>query len=192
VSSRVNFFLKDNVTPWIYNNVIRFIEFCSARKVLIQIYSFMNQSVDINFIILYKRWIPRLSYYERRLGHRFFLEEALHIIHIGFTLKDIKIVNMWLKAIIKRISFWKTRFIFRFLKYLFNNYFIFILRFLGVKGFKVKLKGKISVAGNSRKRSILFRLGKTSHATSNLKVIHHISLVNTFTGVMGLQTWLFY
>jgi len=152
----------------------------------------MNQAVDINFIILYKRWIPRLSYYERRLGHRFFLEEALHIIHIGFVFKDIKIVNTWLQAIIKRISFWKTRFIFRFLKYLFNNYFIFILRFLGVKGFKVKLKGKISVAGNSRKRSILFRLGKTSHSTTNLKVIHHISLVNTFTGVMGLQTWLFY
>jgi ribosomal protein S3 len=61
-----------------------------------------------------------------------------------------------------------------------------------VKGFKVKLKGKISVAGNSRKRSILYRVGKTSHSTIDVRVIHNLSLVNTFTGVMGLQTWLFY
>ena len=59
---------------------------------------------------------------------------------------------------------------------------------LGIKGFKLKLKGKISVAGNSRKRSILYRVGKTSHSTIDLKVIHNLSLVNTFTGVMGLQT----
>lgn len=63
---------------------------------------------------------------------------------------------------------------------------------LGIKGFKLKLKGKISVAGNSRKRSILYRAGKTSHSTIDLKVIHNLSLVNTFTGVMGLQTWIFY
>lgn len=93
VSNRINFFLKDNLVPWIYTNIIKFVEFCSAKRACLQIYSFMNQSIEIDFIILYKRWIPRLSYYERRLGHRFFLEEALHIIHISFTLKDIKLLN---------------------------------------------------------------------------------------------------
>ena len=116
----------------------------------------------------------------------------MHIIHIGFTLKDVKLIACWLNAIIKRISFWKTRFIFRFIKYLFNNYFVHVFSSIGIKGFKVKLKGKISVAGNSRKRNILFRLGKTSHSTLKLRVLHHLSLVHTFTGVMGLQTWLFY
>ena len=192
ISSNYNIFFKENITPWVYSNLVRFIEFCSSKKVLLQLYSFMNQSIDLEYITLYKRWIPRLSYYERRLGHRFFLEEALHILHIGFTLRDVKLISNWLKAIIKRISFWKTRFIFRFLKYLFNNYFVFILKFLGVKGFKVKLKGKISVAGNSRKRSILYRVGQTSHSTNKIKVIHNLALVTTFTGVMGLQTWIFY
>jgi len=191
-SSKFSSFFRENATPWVYNTLTRFIEHFSGKKSLIQVYSFMNQSINLEYITLYKRWIPRLSYYERRLGHRFFLEEALHILHIGFTLKDVKLINSWLRAIIKRISFWKTRFIFRFIKYLFNNYFAFILKFLGVKGFKVKLKGKISVAGNSRKRSILYRVGKTSHSTINIKVVHNLSLVNTFTGVMGLQTWMFY
>ena len=43
------------------------------------------------------------------------------------------------------------------------------------------------MAGNSRKRTILYRLGKTSHATSSLKVVHTIDTIVTFTGVMGFQ-----
>ena len=58
---------------------------------------------------------------------------------------------------------------------------------LGVKGFKLRLKGKISVAGNSRKRSILYRIGKTSHTTVGLKVVHTMDTIVTFTGVMGFQ-----
>lgn len=93
---------------------------------------------------------------------------------------------------ILRISFWKTRSIFRFVKYILNNYFLHIFNRLGVFGLKIKLKGKISVAGNSRKRTILYRVGKTSHSTVNLRVLHDKRTINTFTGVMGFQVWLFY
>ena len=58
---------------------------------------------------------------------------------------------------------------------------------IGIKGFKIKLKGKISVAGNSRKRCILYRVGQTSHTTNNLKVVHTMDTITTFTGVMGFQ-----
>jgi ribosomal protein S3 len=88
---------------------------------------------------------------------------------------------------ILRISFWKTRSIFRFLKYLLNNYFVYIFSSLGVKGLKLKLKGKISAAGNSRKRTIMYRVGSTSHSTVDLRVLQEIKTVNTFTGVMGFQ-----
>ena len=183
---------RENVIPWVYVNLIQFVEHCSGRRALFHIYSFMNQSLDLRFIILYKRWMPRLFYYEKKLGHRFFLEEALHLLHMSFTYHDAKLLSSWLGAIIKRISFWKTRFIFRFIRYLFNNYFYVVFKEIGIKGFKVKLKGKISVAGNSRKRSILYRIGKTSHSTCDLKVVHHFSTIVTFTGVLGFQVWIFY
>ena len=191
-SSQLNSSFRENVTPWVYNTLIRFMEFHSGKKVSINLYSFMSQSIDPNYVALYKSWLPRFSYYERRLGHRFFLEEALQILHMGFNYQDSKLISSWLKSIIHRISFWKTRFIFRFIRYLFNNYFQFMFKELGVKGFKVKLKGKISVAGNSRKRSILYRIGKTSHASNNLKVVHTTDTIVTFTGVMGFQVWIFY
>ena len=191
-SSKFSSFFRENATPWVYNTLTRFIEHYSGKKSLIQVYSFMNQSINEHYSAFYKLWLPRFSYYERRLGHRFFLEEAFHILHMSFNLQDSKMLSTWLKAIIQRISFWKTRFIFRFLRYLFNNYFRFMFNELGAKGFKVKLKGKISVAGNSRKRSILYRVGKTSHATCNLKVLHKFDTIVTFTGVMGFQIWIFY
>ena len=191
-SARLNYVFRENITPWVYNTLIKFMEFYSGRKIYIDFYSFMNQAIDPHYIVLYKSWMPRFSYYERRLGHRFFLEEALHILHMGFNYQDSKLVSSWLKSIIQRISFWKTRFIFRFIKYLFNNYFQYIFKELGVKGFKIKLKGKISVAGNSRKRCILYRVGKTSHSTHQLKVVHTMDKIVTFTGVMGFQIWIFY
>jgi ribosomal protein S3 len=58
---------------------------------------------------------------------------------------------------------------------------------IGAKGFKVKLKGKISAAGNSRKRSIMYRFGKCSYSSVNLKCLYASETVNTFTGVQGLQ-----
>ena len=33
-----------------------------------------------------------MTFYERRLGHKFFLEESLHILHIAFYYKDVKLL----------------------------------------------------------------------------------------------------
>ena len=159
---------------------------------MFQIYPFVNQNIKQDWIARYRSWIPRMSFYERMLGHKFFMEEALHIIHLSFYYKDSKLMSSWLKAIILRISFWRTRSIFRFLKYLMLTHFYYVFNDLKVKGLKIKLKGKISVAGNSRKRSILYRVGKTSHSEVSLKVTHHKTTINTFTGVMGFQIWIFY
>lgn len=184
--------LRLNITPWYHNTLIRFFEHCSGNKVLLQYNLSVANQVDSQSILMYKRWMPRMASYERKLGHRFFLEEALHIIHLSFRLHDSSLISNWLKAMIKRISFWKTRSIFRFLKYLFNNYLQSSFNYLGVKGFKIRLKGKISAAGNSRKRNIIFRSGKTSYSSVNLKCLHTKSIIPTFTGVMGFQVWIFY
>ena len=192
LNSFKNNFFQENVISWYHNTMIRFIEDCSGKKVIFQFYPFMSQDVTADFIVRYKRWLPRMVFYERRLGHRFFLEEAIHVIHLSFFLKDPKIICSWLKAMILRISFWKTRSIFRFLKYLFFNYFQYVFKDVGIKGLKIRLKGKISAAGNSRKRTILYRIGKTSHSTTSLRVLNESTTINTFTGVMGFNVWLFY
>ena len=184
--------IREDIIPLYYNTLIRFMEHCSGKKIFIQLYPFLNQNVTYDFVVRYKSWITRMKSYERRLGHKFFFEEALHIMHLSFVLRDALLFSSWLKAMILRISFWKTRTIFRFLRYLFLIYFVHIFPELKIKGLKIRLKGKISAAGNSRKRTILYRVGQTSHSTLDLRVSHSKQTINTFTGVMGFQVWLFY
>ena len=184
--------IREDVIPLYYNTLVRFMEHCSGKKIFIQLYPFLNQNVAYDYVVRYKSWITRMKSYERRLGHKFFFEEALHIMHLSFTLRDATLFSSWLKAMILRISFWKTRTIFRFLRYLFLIYFVHIFPELQIKGLKIRLKGKISAAGNSRKRTILYRVGQTSHSKLNLRVSHSKQTINTFTGVMGFQVWLFY
>ena len=192
LNSFTNRSFQTNLVPWYHNTLIRFIENCSGRKALFQFYPFINQEISREFAVRYYRWLPRMTSYERNLGHRFFLEEALHIMHLSFYLRDPKIIASWLKAMILRISFWRTRSIFRFLKYLFHNYFRHVFPDINIQGLKIRLKGKISAAGNSRKRTILYRIGKTSHSQTSLRVLTEFSTINTFTGVMGFSVWLFY
>ena len=191
-SRAVNNHFRADVTPWYYHTLIRFLENLGGMRAFIQFYPFMAQEITISYEVRYRLWLPRMAYYERKLGHRFFLEEAIHILHLGFLLRDASIIASWLKSMILRISFWRTRSIFRFIKYIMAHYFILMFPTLGVKGLKIKLKGKISVAGNSRKRTILYRTGLTSHSTVDLRVLHEVHTINTFTGVMGFQFWLYY
>jgi hypothetical protein len=181
-----------DVLPWVNDSIVRLIEHSSGQRSLLQHSMHAENMVDLRSKLEYKKWITRMSYYERNLGHRFFMEEALHIIHLSFRYHDVTLFSSWLKAIITRISFWKTRSIFRFLKYVFNNYYRFIFDSLSIKGIKIRLKGKISAAGNSRKRTILFRSGKNSYSSVNIKCIHDFKTITTFTGVMGFQVWMFY
>jgi hypothetical protein len=186
------FSFSSDVSPWINDSIVRLIEHSSGSSALLQHSMHAENMVDTKSKLEYKKWISRMAYYERNLGHRFFMEEALHIIHLSFRYHDVTLFSSWLKAIITRISFWKTRSIFRFLKYVFNNYYKFAFNSLSIKGIKIRLKGKISAAGNSRKRTILFRSGRNSYSSVNIKCLHEFKTITTFTGAMGFQVWFFY
>ena len=58
---------------------------------------------------------------------------------------------------------------------------------LAVKGVKFQLKGKVSVAGNARTRTVFHTIGFTSHGTFNNKILYKLNLIKTFTGVLGLK-----
>jgi ribosomal protein S3 len=58
---------------------------------------------------------------------------------------------------------------------------------LKVKGLKLKLKGKIGVAGNARTRTLLYKIGKTGQSRIQNKVSYSLTYVYTFTGMIGLQ-----
>ena len=73
-----------------------------------------------------------------------------------------------------------------------THFFKYIFSLIGVIGLKIRLKGKISAAGNSRKRVILYRVGESSHSKVSLRVLNELDTVTTFTGTMGLDVSIFY
>jgi ribosomal protein S3 len=73
------------------------------------------------------------------------------------------------------------------LRYLFKYFFIGAFDLLNIKGVKFKLKGKVSVSGNARTRSISYQIGNISHSKYDNKILHTLKTVRTFTGVLGLQ-----
>lgn len=184
--------IREDFVPLYFHTLVRFVEAATGKRFVLQFYPFLHQSIPLMTLIRYKQWIPKMKMYERRLGHKFFFEESLHLMHLSFVLRDSVLFSSWLKTMIRRISFWKTRLIFRFLRYLFINFFSSIMPELRVRGIKIKLKGKISVGGNSRKRTIFFRSGESSYSRVDLRVSHHKQTIGTFTGVQGLQLWIFY
>ena len=93
---------------------------------------------------------------------------------------------------LKRLSFWKYRVLFRYLKFLLRYIFKPYFEAFDFRGFKLRLKGKISVAGNARTRTLVLQYGNTSHSKMDNKVAYDLSYVNTFTGVMGFKLWFFY
>ena len=65
----------------------------TGKKILIQLYSSVDQNVSAKEISLYIDWFFRLRVFERRLGHKFFLGEALNIMYMSFRDKDIKLFS---------------------------------------------------------------------------------------------------
>jgi hypothetical protein len=57
-----------------------------------------------------------------------------------------------------------------------------------IKGSRFQLKGKVSVAGNARTRTIFTSIGATGNGNLNKRVLTNLNLLRTFTGVIGFRT----
>jgi len=180
------------VTPWYFNTFVRFVEHCSGKKVL-----FKSQSNLLNALTFEEKakclsWAPKLKNFRKLLGPSLFLGESLQILYVSLKLKDPYFLSNWMTTMFQKISFWKYKVFLRYFKYILRYFFWSSFSQLGVIGIKMQLKGKISVAGNARTRTVLQRTGKTGHATFNNKVATTLSLVKTFTGVQGFKLWIFF
>lgn len=76
---------------------------------------------------------------------------------------------------------------FRYLKYLLRVVLWPYFNRLGIKGIKYQLKGKISVAGNARTRTLFYKIGKVSQSRMDFKVAYDLQFIETFTGIMGFK-----
>ena len=177
-------------TLWHYNTLIRFLEFCSGKKVFVKFFNFLITNLTFSEKAQCLLWAQKVKYFRKVLGPRLFLNESLQIIYLSLKLKDPYILSNWMISTMYKISFWKYKTFLRYIKYVLRYFFWVIFKDLKIKGIKFQLKGKISVAGNARTRTVFHNVGFTSHTTFNNKILYNLNLVRSFTGVMGLKLWI--
>ena len=73
-----------------------------------------------------------------------------------------------------------------------KEFFPVFRRIFLVRGFKLDVRGKVSVAGNSKKRHYLIKYGELSFSKKNNKISYAQNIVRTPTGVLGLEFVLVY
>ncbi len=173
-----------------HTSLVRFLEFSSGKKVYLNFYTFLNNNLTYNEKAQCLIWAQKVKYFRKVLGPRLFLNESIQIIYLSLKLKDPFILSNWMVSTMGKISFWKYKTFLRYIKYLLRYFFWVIFKELKIKGVKFQLKGKISVAGNARTRTVFHNVGFTSHATYNNKILYKLNLVKTFTGVLGLKLWI--
>lgn len=182
--------ISNNLATWYHETLIRFLENYSGKKVYLKIFPFLNNNLNFFEKAQCLLWSQKIGYFRKVLGPRLFLNESLQIIYLCFKLKDPTIFSSWIVSTMKKISFWKLKTFLRYIKYVLRYFFWAVFKELNVKGIKFQLKGKISVAGNSRTRTAFHYVGFTSHATFNNKILYTLNLVRTFTGILGFKLWL--
>lgn len=190
--STFSYLFSFNLSMWYYKSLISFIESCSGRKVSLHFGPFLEGALTFEDKARCVLWGNRVMGFQRILGHKIFVQEALMLVALSLRLKDTTFLANWIRGMLKRMSFWKYRLLFRYLKFLFQHIFRPNFGLFNFRGLKLRLKGKISVAGNARTRTLFYRVGDTSHSKMNNKVSYDLSYVNTFTGVMGFKLWFFY
>ena len=177
---------------WYNHMLVRFMSNCTGRKIYLKLNPHVENNLTFEDRAQCVIWENRVLGFQKILGPRIFIEESLRIILIALKYKDPTFLINWIRTMLYRMSFWKYRTLFRYLKFVIKDLFEPNFEKFGLRGFKVKLKGKISVAGNARTRTLLMRVGQTSHSKFNNKVAHSFTLVNSFTGVMGFNLWIFF
>jgi hypothetical protein len=172
---------------WYYDTLVKFMEFHSGKKVYINFNPFVEQWITYQDRALLSVFSTRVIGFQKILGHRIFVQEALLIFIMAIRYKDPTFLANWIKAMLYRLSFWKYRLIFRYLKYCMHYLFYDYFNELEFKGLKFTVNGKIGVAGNARTRTLFYAIGETSHSKLNNRVLSHFTTINSFTGVMGFR-----
>jgi hypothetical protein len=110
-------------TLYFYKTLVNFIEFLTGRKVFIKLNPFIENSLTYLDLSRCYLWYNRVLSFQKILGHRIFLHESIKIFYIAIKFKDPTFLINWVRAMLYRMSFWKYRVLFRYIKYILRNLF---------------------------------------------------------------------
>ena len=161
-----------------------------------KIYIFINKNPLQNFslfdITYIKTYLSTFFLTNLIFNEIFHIKTFFFLIYFAFKWVDFSWFFPYLQIILLKLNIFKHKLFFSFLFNFFYSHFYFILSKLKLVGFFFNLKGKLGVAGNSRKRRLFLNFGFTAHFNFKYKVYYKQVVLKTITGSVGCSVWLFY
>jgi hypothetical protein len=135
-----------------YLTTLHFIEYVSSKSPLLllnpnPLVSFSDKEEVRAYIVANK-----LFYFKKKIGRNLFLQDTILVLILFLKSKDAFFFSNWIRLTLKKISFFKYKSFFFFIKYVLINYFLNKFKKYSIFGIKLKIKGKVGVSGNARKR----------------------------------------
>lgn len=131
---------------------------------------------------------PRL----RRFHRLFFVKDFVDLMAMAFYQKNAALFLRWVVKFMERIAPRLHRKFLAFFKLFLTRLYVRHAPTLGYIGFKLTVKGKISVTGNAKKRTQRVHCGTCSLTTKVNRISYAARVVHTPTGVLGLKCFIFY
>jgi hypothetical protein len=187
-----NIFLKKKQFSYFNIFLINFLNFFLKKRIFLLIHKLnplikkFDFSTKLKFLFFKfkKKFKKKVSWKVSKILYK--------IIFLSLKLKDSSFFLKWLKHKLEKIYFTKHKSFIYFLKIFFKHFFNHFKLLVNIKGIFFYIGGKISVAGDSKKRHLFFNFGKHSSSNKNLKINYSRNQVRTETGVLGINFSIFF
>ncbi len=97
-----------------------------------------------------------------------YFNEVIYLFLVNIFLKNSKNICKFIKKKLEKVHFKEHRRYFLFFFRIINEYLKGNFKLLKIDGLLMKFKGKLGRGGNSRTKTMFFRVGKTSQGDKNL------------------------
>lgn len=170
--------------------ILGFFEYFFKKKVFLK--SISNSNMYIHNFNKLSYLFDEFRFFQLRVVKGLHIIEILEIIWFSLQNKDVYLLINWLRKIMEKTHLKNHKKFLNLLKAIMIKYSHIFLESFRLKGFFFDIRGKVGVAGNSKKRHFFFRIGKINLSKKDSKLDYQQNIVNTSFGVLGVTMILSY
>lgn len=185
-------------SKFINKNVFNFDKFFNIfiltfYEKLFKSFFFIKFNFNLNLKNFYKNYYKNypFSISSSQQDH-YTIDEMFEIFCFSFVKRDINILNTWILNKMNKINFRNHKKFLTVIQHFLFHYRYFFVYILNIEGFFIKVKGKLSVAGNAKKKVFFYKIGKVNLSKKINKIEHSQSVIKSTYGVLGLNMFLSY
>ncbi len=160
---------------------------------LFKSFFFIKLNFNLNLKTFYKNYYKNYPFSISNVQQdHYTIDEMFEIFCFSFVNRDINVLNNWILNKMNKINFRNHKKFLTVIQHFLFHYRYFFVYIINIEGFFIKVKGKLSVAGNAKKKVFFYKIGKVNLSKKINKIEQSQSVIKSTYGVLGLNMFLSY